>query len=217
MSPCIANKQGQSSGSHVIIMHTLPTLSQLPEVLQTRVVQQLAVLQQHASPELTATLAMPLIQASLPLVWASSEFVMNACMRKADFLPALVNNVSLLDAVDINRLRELLDQALASSTNDAELQSSVRRFRQHYMARIAWRDIAGWATLNETLLDSSNLADVCVQAVYQHAYASLSALYGTPIGRDSNTPQHLMILGMGKLGGTRTELLIGYRSDLSVS
>ena len=43
---------------------------------------------------------------------------------------------------------------------------SLRRFRKRHMVRIAWRDIAGWADLDETLRDLSALADVCIGFAY---------------------------------------------------
>ena len=39
---------------------------------------------------------------------------------------------------------------------EAELMDSLRRFRRRHMVRIAWRDIAGWADLDETLRDLSD-------------------------------------------------------------
>ena len=35
------------------------------------------------------------------------------------------------------------------------------------MVRIAWRDIAGWADLDETLRDLSALADACIEFAYR--------------------------------------------------
>ena len=162
----------------------------LPEPIHSNITAQVASFTENASAELRTVMATPEVNASLPLVWASSEFVMNTCLRDASFLPTLVNTDALLHAVDASRLRAMLDQELKDATSDADLQSALRRFRRRYMARIAWRDIAGWATLNETLLELSNLADICVQATYQHTYATLSALYGTPIGHESGQPQH---------------------------
>ena len=193
-------------------MHTLPTLSELPEPLRVRVAQQLNTLQEHPTPELAIALDLTEIQASLPLVWASSEFVMNACTRRVEFLPALINQGELLASIDANKLRSMLEQWLASANEDAELQSRLRRFRHLQLARIAWRDIASWATLDETLRDLSNLADICVQTVYERSYSALTAMYGTPVGKDSSTPQHLMILGMGKLGGRE----LNYSSDIDL-
>jgi glutamate-ammonia-ligase adenylyltransferase len=37
--------------------------------------------------------------------------------------------------------------------------AQLRRLRQIEMARIAWRDLAGWSDLDTTLADVSMLAD----------------------------------------------------------
>lgn len=187
-------------------------LTQLPEMLRQRVLQQLAVLCSTTSPELQGALQNEQIQASLPLVWASSEFVLNACARDPIFLPRLIDRARLLDSVPADELARMLEDELKNATDDSDYQCTLRRFRNLHLARIAWRDIAGWAPLNETLSELSALADVCVRSAYQRAFDSLSALFGEPVGRESNTVQHLMILGMGKLGGNE----LNYSSDIDL-
>ena len=55
---------------------------------------------------------------------------------------------------------------------------ALRRFRRRHMVRIAWRDIAGWADLDETLHDLSALADACIQFAQRRMYDALVARYG---------------------------------------
>ncbi len=159
-----------------------------------------------------AVLQKPQLCASLPRVFASSEFVATACLRDADLLPRLHDQGRLLESIDAPWLCDELEALVALAVNDTELLAALRRFRRQQMVRIAWRDIAGFATLDETLLDLSNLADVCVHCVYQRAYAQLAALYGKPRGRDSGAEQPLMVLGMGKLGGRE----LNYSSDIDL-
>ena len=45
----------------------------------------------------------------------------------------------------------------------------VRRFRRRETLRIGARDLIGLATVEETTLELSNLADVCLQAVFEIA------------------------------------------------
>ena len=47
--------------------------------------------------------------------------------------------------------------------SEAEAMEALRRFRKRHMVRIAWRDLAGWADLDETLRDLSALADACIE------------------------------------------------------
>ncbi|MBL8272112.1 bifunctional [glutamate--ammonia ligase]-adenylyl-L-tyrosine phosphorylase/[glutamate--ammonia-ligase] adenylyltransferase, partial [Steroidobacter sp.] len=103
-------------------------------------------------------------------------------------------------------------EARVRGESDADLMESLRRFRRRHMVRIAWRDIAGWATLDETLHDLSKLADVCIDLVNRRMYAALVARYGTPRGAESGEVQTLMVLGMGKLGGRE----LNYSSDIDL-
>ena len=48
--------------------------------------------------------------------------------------------------------------------DERELKKVLRRVRQREMLRIAWRDLAGWTSLPETLEDLSELADACIEA-----------------------------------------------------
>ena len=45
---------------------------------------------------------------------------------------------------------------------------SLRRLRKRHMVRIAWRDLAGWAGLDETLHDLSALADAAIGVAYTY-------------------------------------------------
>ncbi len=159
-----------------------------------------------------ACLALSQVASTLPKVLASSEFVTQAVQLDQALLPALVNDARLFESVEAAWLRARLDAALAMVTTDADLFAALRRYRREQMVRIAWRDIANLAPLEEILLDLSNLADVCVQCVYEKVYAQLSAAYGTPMGRDSGQPQPMLILGMGKLGGRE----LNYSSDIDL-
>jgi glutamate-ammonia-ligase adenylyltransferase len=150
------------------------------------------------------------VAESLPRVWACSEFVATHCTRHPELLEELVQNGLFTQLTE-----EALAQELASvpeGIDDAQLMHALRRFRVRHTVRIAWRDIAGWADLNETLRDLSNLADACIEFAYRRAYAWLTARYGTPIGAESGTPQPMMILAMGKLGGGE----LNFSSDIDL-
>ena len=168
----------------------------LPPELRVQVSEQWQVLAQQLTPSQQQLLTELNVMQSLPKVFASSEFVANACLRDSALLPRLLTTGKLLETVEVDWLQAQLQLALQMVTNDVEFQSILRVFRLQHMVRIAWRDIAGWVELNETLLDLSNLADVCVQAAYARAYEQFAALYGTPIGQDSGQKQVLLILAM---------------------
>jgi [glutamine synthetase] adenylyltransferase / [glutamine synthetase]-adenylyl-L-tyrosine phosphorylase len=193
-----------------------PHLDHLPAALRAPGAAQWQNLYQLLGVDAERVLQHPALAGSLPLVFASSEFVAQACLRDAALLPRLLDQGSLLTSIDVDWLRNQLAvtdlNSDLDSLSDAGILARLRQFRRQQMVRIAWRDIAGMADLNETLLDLSNLADVCVQYVNQRAYAQLTALYGTPRGRDSGAAQSLLVLAMGKLGGRE----LNYSSDIDL-
>ena len=62
------------------------------------------------------------------------------------------------------------------------------------MVRIALREISEAAPLEETLIELSQLADICLTTVYDHWNAELRQRWGSPESQSA-------IIGVGKLGG----------------
>ena len=90
-------------------------------------------------------------------------------------------------------------EALGES-DEAAFMAALRRTRNEALARIALRDVAGWATLPETLTALSDLADAAIQAALARGQSALRERYGEP--RDERKrPSRPYVLGMGKLGG----------------
>ena len=58
--------------------------------------------------------------------------------------------------------RKRLEVALQGVEDEDSLLKALRLFRRREMVRIAWRDLAAWADLAETLADLSALAAACV-------------------------------------------------------
>ncbi len=78
--------------------------------------------------------------------------------------------------------------------------AELRRVRQIELARIAWRDLAGWADLDTTLAELSLLADGLIAAAAAYAAGEVAKRLRAP--RDaSGKALPLLVLAMGKLGG----------------
>ena len=56
----------------------------------------------------------------------------------------------------------------------------LRKWRRREMVRIAWRDLAGWASLEETLADLTSFADAAIGTACEFARRPLVARYGEP-------------------------------------
>ncbi len=93
--------------------------------------------------------------------------------------------------------------------------SVLRKFKKREYIRIGLRNLLGKADFKETARDISNLADVCLQAAYEHADRELRKKYGSPSYQDADgnwKESEFAILGMGKLGGRE----LNYSSDIDL-
>jgi len=55
-------------------------------------------------------------------------------------------------------------EALQDEIALAGLNAGLRRYRNHQMLRIIWRDLCGLSTLSETFSDLTTLAEICLQS-----------------------------------------------------
>jgi glutamate-ammonia-ligase adenylyltransferase len=141
------------------------------------------------------------IRESLPRVFAASDFVALSCARDARLLEELVA------AGDLQR-RALADEFVARAPKpvgativpEAQILADLRKWRRREMVRIAWRDLAGWAQLEETLTDLTAFADAAIGCASEIARLQLVARYGEPCSSNGSI-QPLVVIGMGKLGG----------------
>ena len=88
----------------------------------------------------------------------------------------------------------------------------LRFWKGREMVRIALREISGAAPLEETLIELSQLADICLTTVYDHWNAELRQRWGSP-------ESQFAIIGLGKLGGRElnhssdVDLIFVYRDE----
>jgi [glutamine synthetase] adenylyltransferase / [glutamine synthetase]-adenylyl-L-tyrosine phosphorylase len=151
----------------------------------------------------------PGFQEALVRVWEGSEFVARALQQEPALLAELLDSGDLLGDFGSGELDRQLRRVLAgvaeAPADEAQLRRALRRFRRHQMVRIVWRDLAGWAPLEETLEDLSSLADACVARALDLLHAWQVRELGSPEDGEGR-PQHLVVLGMGKLGARELNL-----------
>jgi [glutamine synthetase] adenylyltransferase / [glutamine synthetase]-adenylyl-L-tyrosine phosphorylase len=136
-------------------------------------------------------------RAQLPRVVAASEFVAQA----------LIQDAAALAPDGVNTHYEA-QAAAAQSAEQALLL--LREWRRREMVRIAWHDIAGSASVAETLQAVSDLADATVRAAVAAAERHLLPIFGAPRRSSSTSP--FIVLGMGKLGGRE----LNFSSDIDL-
>jgi glutamate-ammonia-ligase adenylyltransferase len=172
----------------------------------------LEALQANAAAGAAIAGAPPEVRDSLPLVFAGSDFVAQLCARDERLLPELLTGEELqrkLAPADFAARAAALQSDVAAS--EADVLSGLRRWRRREMVRIAWRDLAGWADLTETLSDLSAFADAAIDTAVRCARRGLVARYGEPRSADG-VVQPLVVLAMGKLGGSE----LNFSSDVDL-
>jgi glutamate-ammonia-ligase adenylyltransferase len=154
--------------------------------------------------------AAPDLRDALPRVLAASDFVCNGLARDLELAKWLVDD----GALDRPLAPGEMAQRLAAVTAEPDLagyMAALRRQREREMVRIAWRDLAGWSTLGETLAETSAFADAAIQAAVEYASLDLVRTYGEPLNT-AGERQDFIVLGMGKLGGGE----LNFSSDIDL-
>ncbi|WP_024872242.1 bifunctional [glutamate--ammonia ligase]-adenylyl-L-tyrosine phosphorylase/[glutamate--ammonia-ligase] adenylyltransferase [Tolumonas lignilytica] len=151
-------------------------------------------------------------QPMLLRLLALSDFVAEACIQSPAMLAEMLTNEHYLQAERSDSYAPLLQQALAEIENEEQLKRVLRQFRRQQMVLIAWRELLGLSTVQESFTHLSVLAESLIMAAYDWLYARMCREVGTPIGRDSHEPQRMLIFGMGKLGGGE----LNFSSDIDL-
>ncbi len=104
-----------------------------------------------------------------------------------------------------------VQKALKGWSNFDALGKELRLLRTREMVRIAWRDLTGRAGLEDTLLELSHLAEACLDESLKRLHEAQAEKMGFPLDASGNRLQ-LVILGMGKLGGSE----LNFSSDIDL-
>lgn len=153
-------------------------------------------------------------------VWAASEFVAQRCTSRPELLLDLLHSGDLHCRYETpaSELAAHVQQALMDAADPEMLGAQLRRLRQREMVRIAWRDLANLADLNETMADLSALADASIQGALDWLQTALVTQLGEPHNANGEA-QGMLVLGMGKLGAAElnfssdVDLIFAYPED----
>ncbi|MEJ0085460.1 MAG: bifunctional [glutamate--ammonia ligase]-adenylyl-L-tyrosine phosphorylase/[glutamate--ammonia-ligase] adenylyltransferase [Pseudomonadota bacterium] len=151
------------------------------------------------------------LRASLPAVLAASDFVCTSLARDPSLAKWLIDDARSCSVLAPGDMARRLAAALTSAPDQEGVMTALRRQREREMIRIAWRDLAGFAPLVETLADTSAFADAAIAAAVDHAMQDLSRIYGEPRSLAGEF-QAFIVLGMGKLGGGE----LNFSSDIDL-
>jgi len=128
-----------------------------------------------------------------------SRYAKHALNTDANLLCWLKNNHST--PCDRNEIQGLLLKTGLNLNDEADLTRAIRILRKQVMVKLILRDLNGLTDLNEVMQAMTALAEVCVQQALICLMKSLSEQYGRPLAESGGTPQEMLVIGMGKLGG----------------
>ena len=117
--------------------------------------------------------------------------------------PSLLNwlQENYLTPCDRAEMQTLLQQYGLGPDDETGLARAVRKLRKLVMVKLILRDLNGLCDLDEVMQAMTALAEVCIQRAQACLMQSLQAQFGVPLGENGTTPQPLLVIGMGKLGG----------------
>jgi glutamate-ammonia-ligase adenylyltransferase len=134
-----------------------------------------------------------------------SLFLRQALERHPGQIQALMASRSLAEPTTPEYLESRWQDYLSQIDGEPALHSALRQFRMEIQFRIIWRDLLRWADLQETMAVTSCFADTCIDGALDWLYEDTCAQLGTPWGvspvTGEDSPQKMVVLGMGKLGG----------------
>ena len=147
-------------------------------------------------------------RTELARVVSCSEFVAASLLHDAELMRWIVQHDAPPEATTADHAMEA---AVLAAPSVEAAEQRLRIWRRRAMVRIAWRDIAGRAAVEETLRAVSGLADGCIRAAATVSAQFLKPVFGTPRNQDGAAVPFI-VLGMGKLGGRE----LNFSSDVDL-
>jgi [glutamine synthetase] adenylyltransferase / [glutamine synthetase]-adenylyl-L-tyrosine phosphorylase len=150
-------------------------------------------------------------RAELKTVLGLSDFIADSLIKQPELLAILYNSGLLVSGERTKLLQEELENNLKATNDESQLHKVLRQFRRKHMVIIAWRELLGQATLEESFKHISFLADQLILQSMNWLYEKQCSEQGTPFNTEG-VKQTLYIFAMGKLGGKE----LNFSSDIDL-
>jgi glutamate-ammonia-ligase adenylyltransferase len=148
------------------------------------------------------------LSSQLIMILVGSQFVVDSWVRKPQLLRDQVDGGELWLA-ELDH-RQQLAYLLEGISDDQGLGRVLRQYRQRQMCRIIFRDLNRLAQMLDTTRECSLLAEASIDAALDTLHPVLCKELGTPMSKpEADEPaveQHMVVLGMGKLGAYELNL-----------
>lgn len=154
----------------------------------------------------------------LAALWSGSQALSHWLMAHPDSVKTILDVDFLQKPRQKQGLQREVGTWLRSNLEKRDFEGGYRRlreFKQREMLRIGARDLARLGSLGEIMVEISNVADVCLDAVYRLCHQQLTERLGHPYHEDVEgrwQATGFCVFGLGKLGGQE----LNYSSDVDV-
>jgi len=118
---------------------------------------------------------------------------------------SLMQSGFLERSITVREFKSSLQTQIKNCLNEDDFMQQLRIFRNLQQIRIIYRMLNDLSDYHETVEDVSNLACICLDVTYHWLYNQLTTNFGYPV-KDDNSPMHMVIIGMGKLGAHELNL-----------
>jgi len=144
-------------------------------------------------------------------VLSCSDFILQFLNRKPEWIFSAFSNGDYHSSKKLSDWQRECEDLFQEQLTLPIVAQNIREYRNQQMIRIAWRDLAGNANIEESMYDLSQLADHCIKGALNWLNEKQKIDFGTPV--DSNGRElQMIILGMGKLGAYE----LNFSSDIDL-
>ncbi len=150
-------------------------------------------------------------QADLKAVLGLSDFISDALSKQPELVTEIFASGLLRSKQRTVQIKDELQSVLAATEDEVVLHKVLRLFRRKHMLIIAWRELLGKASLEESFMHISYLAEQLILQSMNWLYNKQCSEQGTPKSPDGKR-QPLYIFAMGKLGGRE----LNFSSDIDL-
>ncbi len=155
--------------------------------------------------------ATPELPGQAEVALACSEFIRRGIDRFPELFLGLLESGDLAREYPDGYLRERLARACEGVSDPGELGKRLRLARWREFIRLAWRDLAGLASLAQVVTELSDFADAAVDTTNTLLFTRLCEDLGTP--RDGQgRAMPMTVLALGKLGAHE----LNFSSDIDL-
>jgi glutamate-ammonia-ligase adenylyltransferase len=146
---------------------------------------------------------------------ANSPALVNIIIKDPSVLEELFHAQSIQKKKEEAEMIQDLRCQLEEIGDYSQLCSALRNYRNREILRIGMRDLAGIASLEDTMAELSDLASACLQIAYEYIWDMLTRQFGNPKYIDQDGQERdgqFVIMGLGKLGARE----LNFSSDIDL-